>query len=91
MGNGFSKMLQMVQVDDKELNYETTKNNTLDKSKGNLPKIKTSRILNKTDYDNNNKNQDGNKTTINVDSDDDNQPKITKIYKMNNVKTEENK
>ena len=92
MGNGFSKMLQMVQVEDKDINLETTKNNTLDKSKGNLPKIKTSRILNKTDYDNNNnKNQDLNKATINFESDEDGQPKITKIYKMNNVKTEENK
>ena len=92
MGNGFSKMLQMVQVDDKENAFETTKNNTLDKSKGNLPKIQTSRILNKTDYDNNNnnKNKDLNSATINFDSDEDG-PKITKIYKMNNVKTEENK
>jgi hypothetical protein len=84
----------MVQVDDKENAFETTKNNTLDKSKGNLPKIQTSRILNKTDYDNNNnnnnKNKDLNNATINFDSDEDG-PKITKIYKMNNVKTEENK
>ena len=91
LGNGFSKMLQMIQVDENEKlnNFATTNNfydmkggrtegnrdNSLPKDKQ-LPKINQKRKLSVSDEGENNGEDE-------VHEDEQNQPKITKIYRIN--------
>ena len=90
MGNGFSKMLQMIQIDENEKymanNYATTQNfynnNSPQGSQnlnatGNLPKIKQHNNTNQTE------NNTANYNVAITEDDDENQPKIMKIYKKN--------
>ena len=88
MGNGFSKMLQMIQIDENEKlmanNYATTQNfyNNSGRNQNvneNLPKI--NQHNNNQTSDNNNNNQNNNIAI--TEDDDENQPKIMKIYKKN--------
>jgi hypothetical protein len=89
LGNGFSKMLQMIQVDENEKlnNFATTNNfydmkgrtegnrdNSLPKEK--LPKIHQKKQLSNSDEGENNVDDD-------VHEDEQSQPKITKIYRIN--------
>ena len=92
LGNGFSKMLQMIQVDENEKgnNFQTANNfydlrgktetgrdNSLPKDKGQLPKISNKRKLSVSiDEGENNAEED-------IGDDEQLQPKITKIYRIN--------
>ncbi len=90
MGNGFSKMLQMIQIDENEKlmanNYATTQNfyNNSGRNQNvneNLPKINQHNNNQTSDNINNNNNQNNN--IVITEDDDENQPKIMKIYKKN--------
>ena len=94
LGNGFSKMLQFVQVDENDKknvgvnSYESnnTQNETNDKG---LPKIKhnynqtKSYFYTHTNINNLNLDEDENNKKNKKEKDDGTQPKITKIYRMN--------
>ena len=94
LGNGFSKMLQLVQVDENDKknvgvnSYESnnTQNETNDKG---LPKIKhnynqtKSYFYTHTNINNLNLDEDENNKKNKKEKDDGTQPKITKIYRMN--------
>ena len=93
LGNGFSKMLQLVQVDENDkknigLNIYENNNtqNEINNDKG-LPKIKHNFNQTKsyfyTHTNINNLNLDEDESNRKNKKEDNNQPKITKIYRMN--------
>ena len=93
LGNGFSKMLQLVQVDENDKknvginSYENNNTQNEMSNDTNLPRIKhnynqtKSYFYTHTNINNLNFDEDENKK--NKKEKEDNQPKITKIYRMN--------
>ena len=94
LGNGFSKMLQLVQVDENDkknvgVNSYESKNTQNEINDKGLPKIKhnynqtKSYFYTHTNINNLNMDEDENNKKNKKEKDDGTQPKITKIYRMN--------